>query len=86
MNALYVNILLNNLITLTLRIAGIVILVSKGNYILAIAVLLSFFGFLTPFEPHLTLYVYLSKKYKMNPQYAFFKRFYNFKFPFEEVR
>lgn len=85
MNVLYMTIL-SRLIILILKIAGIVFLVSKGAYILAIAVLLSVFGLSTLFELHIILYSYLSKKYKMNPLYAFFKRFYNFRFPFEEVR
>ncbi|MCX5961579.1 MAG: tetratricopeptide repeat protein [Cyanobacteria bacterium] len=85
MNILYM-IILHGLIMLILIIAGIVFLASKGAYILAIIVLLSFFGLLTPFELHIILYADLSKKYNMNPQYAFFKRFYNFRFPFEEVR
>jgi hypothetical protein len=79
--------ILSNLVTLFFKLAGIAFLVSKSSYVLAFIVVLSLFGLLAPFGLlHLISYSYLSKKYKMNPQYAFFKRFYNFRFPFEEVR
>ncbi|GAB4343128.1 MAG: hypothetical protein Kow0089_18700 [Desulfobulbaceae bacterium] len=57
----------------------------KGAIVLAIISLLAPFGLLAIAEPHLLLYSILAKKYQMHPKYAFFKRFYGYEFPFEEL-
>jgi len=56
----------------------------KGSYILAIIALLAPFGIFAFAEPHLFFYSILARKYQMHPKYAFFKREYNYTFPFEE--
>lgn len=84
MNALYMTVL-HSLIMLIFRVAGMIFLILNGSYVLGIVIFLSLFGLLTPFELHIVLYSYLSGSYNMSPQYAFFKRFYGFKFPFEEA-
>jgi len=59
----------------------------KGAIALAIIslALVAPFGLLAFAEPHLFFYSILAKKYRMHPKYAFFKRFYGYEFPFEEV-
>jgi hypothetical protein len=57
----------------------------KGLILLAIISLVAPFGLLAFVEPHLLFYSILAKKYRMHPKYAFFKRFYRYEFPFEEV-
>ena len=56
----------------------------KGVIILAIISLVAPFVLLAFAEPHLFFYSLLAKKYKMHPKFAFFKKEYNHKFPFEE--
>lgn len=71
----------------TLFLVGIgtaIFLFFKGAIILAIISLLAPFGLLAFAEPHLFFYNMLAKKYKMHPKFAFFKKEYGYKFPFEE--
>lgn len=56
----------------------------KGSYIFAIIALLAPFGIFAFAEPHLFFYSLLARKYRMHPKYVFFKREYNYTFPFEE--
>jgi hypothetical protein len=72
--------ILNGGLLFIIQIAGIIFLVSKSAYILA--VLLN--PFFNPLQPHLYFYFYFSnKRYKIHAYYAFFKRFYKYRFPFE---
>lgn len=57
----------------------------NGAIALAILSLVAPFGLLAFAEPHILFYSILAKKYRMHPKYAFFKRFYGYEFPFEEV-
>jgi len=61
-----------------------VFLFFKGSYIFAIIVLLAPFGIFAFAEPHLFFYSILARKYRIHPKYAFFKKEYNYTFPFEE--
>ena len=72
--------------TIPLLIVGIltaILLIIKSSYALAILSLLSPFN---PFPPHIIEYAILSRKYKMHPKYAFFKKFHNFHFIFEDLK
>ncbi len=66
-------------------IGAAVFLFFKGAIALAIISLVAPFGLLAFVEPHLFFYSMLAKKYGMHSKYAFFKRFYGYNFPFEEV-
>lgn len=56
----------------------------KGAIALAIISLVAPFGLLAIVEPSIYFYSILAKKYRMHPKFAFFKKEYNHKFPFEE--
>jgi len=56
----------------------------NGAIILGIVSLLPLFGFLALFAPSTFLYNFLSIKYRMHPKYAFFKKEYEYTFPFEK--
>jgi hypothetical protein len=72
---------LNGGLLFIIQIAGIIFLVSKSAYILVILLNNPFFN---PLQPHLYFYFYLlNKRYKIHGYYAFFKRFYKYRFPFE---
>lgn len=58
----------------------------KGSYIFAIIALLAPFGIFAFAELHLFFYSVFARKYRMHPKYVFFKREYNYTFPFEEKR
>jgi hypothetical protein len=76
--------LFNPLIMLTIKAAFFVFLGSKGNYFLAIFIILLSFGIQPLLEPSMWLIdTHFGRKFKMNPQYAFFKKFYGYNFPFE---
>jgi len=57
----------------------------KGAIVLAIISLVAPLGLLAFVEPHLFFYPMLTKQYRMHPKYAFFKKFYEVEFPFEEA-
>lgn len=57
----------------------------NGSYILAIISLLAPFGIFAFAEPHLLFYGILARKYRMHPKYVFFKKKYNYTFPFEQT-
>jgi hypothetical protein len=77
--------ILNGGLLFIIQIAGIIFLVSKSAYILVILlVFFSYNPFFNPLQPHLYFYFYFSnKRYKIHAYYAFFKRFYKYRFPFE---
>lgn len=56
----------------------------KGFYILAIVAFLAPFGLFAFAELHLFFYSILARKYQMHPKYAFFKKEYDYTFPFEK--
>lgn len=56
----------------------------RGAIALAIISLVAPFGILAIVEPSIYFYSILAKKYRMHPKFAFFKKEYNHKFPFEE--
>jgi hypothetical protein len=67
---------------LTLVIMGI--LLYHGLYAYSAIVLVSKLGLLNLISPSMYTYTTLSKKYNMHAKWAFFKRFYGHKFPFEK--
>ena len=71
-------------IDLAITVAVSVFLWNHGRWLLGIISLLGSFGIFVFLELHILLYGRWSRRYQMNPQYAFFKRFYNMTFPFEE--
>ena len=77
--------ILNGWLLFILQIASTIFLVSRSAYILAILfIVFSYNPLFNPLEPHAYLYSYFSnKRYKIHAYYAFFKRFYKYKFPFE---
>ncbi len=79
--------LFSRLMLLVARTACFIYLLSKGNYLLAIVVVLLSLGLQPLFEPNIWIIDnYFGRKYDMNPQYAFFKHFYGRKFPFEDIK
>jgi hypothetical protein len=79
--------LFSRLMLLVARTACFVYLASKGNYVLAIVVVSLSLGLQPLFEPNIWIIDnYFGRKYDMNPQYAFFKRFYGHSFPFEKTK
>jgi len=77
--------ILNAWLLFVIQVAGILFLVFKSAYILvAVFIVFTFNPFFNPLEPYAYLYSYFSNKtHKMHPYYAFFKRFYKYRFPFE---
>jgi len=68
-------------------IIGIIIgifLIVKGSYLWGVVAVFLPFGIFAVFEPSIMLYTLLARKYKMHPKYAFFKKEYAYKFPFEQ--
>lgn len=63
-----------------------VLLIINGFYLFAFIAIVSRLGLLIFISPSLFFRKILSIKYKMNAKYAYFKRFYDFSFPFEEER
>lgn len=76
--------ILHSWILYLVGIGAAIFLFFKGEIILAIISLVAPFGLLAFAEPHLFFYSLLAKKYKMHPKFAFFKKEYGHKFPFEK--
>ena len=74
----------HSIVLTIIAVAVFIFLLINGYYLLSILVLVARIGFIATLEPHLLLYTILSKKYKMHAKYAFFKKHYNFMFPFEK--
>ncbi|MDP3043467.1 MAG: hypothetical protein Q8N21_03620 [bacterium] len=66
-------------------IGSAIFLFFQGAIILGIISLVYPFGLLSFAELHMIVYSILSKKYGMHPKFAFFKKEYGYKFPFEET-
>jgi len=77
-------VLLHNWVLWFLAFVAIAWLLAQGMWQLAILVLFTNLVLKVPlFGWHLLLYALFSRSYGMNPRYAFFKKFYSRKFPFE---
>jgi hypothetical protein len=76
--------ILHNLVQWLLLLAAAGFLLYTGHFWLAGAILLWKIGILIIFELHMILFTFLTKSYGMHPKYAFHKRQYGRRYPFEE--
>ena len=74
----------HNLVLWLLTIVAVVLLTLNGAYGKGILAFILKLFLIVFFEPHIMIYAILSGKYGMHPKYVFFKRLYQYQFPFEE--
>ncbi len=68
-----------------ISLSTIGILIYNDLYSLAVIVFIGKLGLLALFSPSIILYTRFAKKYNMHPKYAFFKKYYDYIFPFEKL-
>ncbi len=75
----------HNLVLWVFTIAAVVLLIANGAYGRAVLAFLLNLFLVDFIQPHMIIYSILSRKYGgMHPKYVFFKRIYQYEFPFEK--